>query len=186
MAVQERLGIELTTLIDAPVAAVFDYYSNPANLPEIWPSMLAVSDITTDDKGNPRTFRWIYKMAGIRLKGSSRVTVFERNRRVVTKSVEGVESYFDVSYDDKAGMTEVRERVEYRILNCIASWRDLHLELGSREGRVGEEFGRLARGQESHTTPSPRPGASRPPETSSRTPGWLLARPWSTRRRKAA
>lgn len=113
--VQENIGIEVRTLIAAPLEKVFAYYADPSNLPEIWPSMLEVKDVETDDKGYPKSFSFVYKMAGMRFKGSTEVRDFEPNRRYVSVTKGGVESTFVTEFDDKDGKTEVYERVSYRI-----------------------------------------------------------------------
>lgn len=112
---QKHIDLERITLIDAPIEKVFSYYADPRNQPEIWPSMIEVKDVETDAGGHPKSFRWVYKMAGIHFSGSTEVTEFEPNRRAVMESTEGVESRFDLRFADKGGQTEVHEHVSYRI-----------------------------------------------------------------------
>ena len=59
-----------TITIKAPVEKVFDYLSEPTNLPEIWPSLVEIKDVQKLPSGGNRN-RWVYKMAGIRLEGTS-------------------------------------------------------------------------------------------------------------------
>jgi len=56
--------------IKAPVEKVFDYLSEPTSLPEIWPSLVEIKDVQKLPSGGNRN-RWVYKMAGIRLEGTS-------------------------------------------------------------------------------------------------------------------
>lgn len=58
--------------IKAPVEKVFDYISEPTNLPEIWPSVVEIKDVQKLPSGSNRN-RWVYKMAGIRLEGTSEI-----------------------------------------------------------------------------------------------------------------
>lgn len=112
---RDPVGITRTTFIDAPLEEVFAYYAEPANLPEIWPSLLEVSDVEHDEAGHPTRFRWVYKMAGMRFKGETVNTVFEPNRRYVSRSEGGISSTIEVLFADKGGRTEVTDRVTYTV-----------------------------------------------------------------------
>nr|MDQ3398096.1 SRPBCC family protein [Deinococcota bacterium] len=61
MTSKEVTGLQRSTLIDAPVEKVFAYYSEPQNLPEIWPSLLEVRDVERTAAGWAKTFKWVYK-----------------------------------------------------------------------------------------------------------------------------
>ena len=50
--------------IRAPVDRVFDYVGDPTNLPEIWPSLVAVRNVESHPTGN--SFDWDYKLLGLR------------------------------------------------------------------------------------------------------------------------
>ena len=98
-------------LINAPVAKVFEYHSNPMNQPEYWPSMLEVKDVEEEE----RTYNWVYKMAGIRLEGTTETTEFVENERIVTKSTGGVESTFVYEYMPEGDGTRLKMEVEYTV-----------------------------------------------------------------------
>jgi uncharacterized membrane protein len=115
MTTISRLGIEKSIVIDAPLERVFAYYSEPENLPEVWPSMLEVSDVQRAEDGHATTFRWVYKMAGMRFTGSSVVAAYEKNRRFVTETKGGIESTFETTFEDQGDKTLVREHVHYRV-----------------------------------------------------------------------
>lgn len=59
-----------TINIKAPVEKVYDYISEPTNLPEIWPSLVEIKDVQKLPSGGTKE-RWVYKMAGLRLEGTS-------------------------------------------------------------------------------------------------------------------
>ena len=99
-------------LINAPVEKVFEYASNPLNQPEYWPSMLEVKDIE-EQPGGGRNYNWVYKMAGIRLNGSTETTEFVENERIVTKSSGGVESTFTYTYKPEGEGTRLTMELEY-------------------------------------------------------------------------
>jgi len=103
-----------TINIKAPVEKVFDYISEPTNLPEIWPSLVEVKDVQKLPSGGTRN-RWVYKMAGILLKGTSEETEYVPNQRLVSKTKGGVESTQTWMFQPEAGGTKVTFEVEYTV-----------------------------------------------------------------------
>jgi uncharacterized membrane protein len=100
--------------IDAPVERVFAFFNEPNNLPEIWPSILEVSNVERKADGN-YGFNWIYKMVGIRFHGRSDTTLFEKNKRVAMKSETGIPSKFDYVYESAGNKTRLTMNVEYTV-----------------------------------------------------------------------
>ncbi|MFH1859046.1 MAG: SRPBCC family protein [Patescibacteria group bacterium] len=103
-----------TINIKAPVEKVFDYISEPTNLPEIWPSLVEVKDVQKLPSGGTRN-RWVYKMAGILLKGTGEDTEYVPNQRLVSKTKGGVESTQTWMFQPEAGGTKVTFEVEYTV-----------------------------------------------------------------------
>ena len=99
--------------IKAPVEKVFDYISEPTNLPEIWPSVVEIKDVQKLPSGSNRN-RWVYKMAGIRLEGTSE-NEYVPNQRIVTKTKGGVESTITWMFQPEAGGTKVTFGGEYTV-----------------------------------------------------------------------
>ena len=106
--------LERTITIVAPVEKVFAFMGEPANLPEIWPSMVEVKDIVPSPVGG-YNFGWVYKMAGMRIEGASENTQNIPNQLVVTRSKKGIESTFKWTYKPEAGGTRLTVEVEYII-----------------------------------------------------------------------
>jgi uncharacterized membrane protein len=102
-----------TITIKAPVEKVYDYISEPTNLPEIWPSLVEIKDVQKLPSGGTKE-RWVYKMAGIRLEGTSESEDTE-NQRIVSKSKGGVESTQTWMFQPEAGGTKVTFEVEYTV-----------------------------------------------------------------------
>jgi uncharacterized membrane protein len=98
--------------IHAPVEKVFAYMSEPANLPEVWPSMVEIKDVKPLPAGGYK-FGWTYKMAGMRFEGASETTESIANQRVVTKSTKGIASTFVWMYEPKNSGTRMTLEVEY-------------------------------------------------------------------------
>ena len=93
--------------IDAPVSRVFDYLDNPENLPDVWPSLLKVSNVVRSPNGGA-SFQWTYRMSGMEFDGSSSTTEHLRNHRCVVKSQTGIESTTILTFQARAGGTDLR------------------------------------------------------------------------------
>jgi len=102
--------IKRTININAPVAKVFDYVDDANNFPEFWPSMVEVKDVK---KGE--SFRWVYKMAGMKFEGASKVIESIANERHGTKSSSGIPNTFMWTYQPDQGGTKLTLEIEYTV-----------------------------------------------------------------------
>ena len=100
--------------IKAPVEKIINYLSEPTNLPEIWPSLVEAKDVQRLPDGGTK-FRWVYKMAGIHLEGTSEDTEYVPNQRIVSKSKGGVESTQTWMFHPEGDETKVTFEVEYTV-----------------------------------------------------------------------
>ena len=100
--------------IDAPVKKIFDYLSEPTNQPEIWPSLIEIKDVQRLPDGKTKN-RWVYKMAGIRLEGTSDGVESVPNQRIVSKTKGGVESTQTWTFQPEGDGTKVTFEVEYTV-----------------------------------------------------------------------
>ena len=98
--------------INAPVDKVFAFMNDPRNLPEIWPSMIEVKDVTPA-AGGGFNFGWVYKMAGLHIDGASETIEYVVDQRTVTKSTKGIESKFTWVYETVDNGTKLTVDVEY-------------------------------------------------------------------------
>jgi uncharacterized protein YndB with AHSA1/START domain len=107
--------IDTTITINAPVEKVFSYLQdNPINLLEIWPNMVEIEDVQQLPQGGT-SFRWAYKMAGIRFKGTSEDIEYIANQRVVSKTKGGIETTYTWTFQPKDGGTEMTVEVDWAI-----------------------------------------------------------------------
>ena len=107
-----KAGSSIT--INAPVKKIFDYISEPTNQPEVWPSLMEIKDVQRLPDGKTKS-RWVYKMAGIRLEGTSEGVESVANQRIVNKTKGGVESTQTWTFQPEAGGTKVTFEVEYTV-----------------------------------------------------------------------
>ena len=106
--------------IKAPVGDVFAFVTNPNNLPEIWPSLVEVTNAQHKPDGS-HSFDFTYKMAGIRLHGHSTTERAEKNARVTMKNTGGIPSTFDYVYEAVGKHTRLTLTVEYTIPGAVLS-----------------------------------------------------------------
>jgi uncharacterized membrane protein len=103
-----------TITIDAPVEKVFSYINQPTNLPEVWPSMVEVKDVQRLPNGGNR-LRWVYKMAGVRLEGTSEDTEVVPNQRAVSETKDGIQSKITWTFQAEGDETKVTFEAEYTV-----------------------------------------------------------------------
>jgi uncharacterized membrane protein len=104
--------ITKSIVIEAPVKQVFSYLDEPVNLPEIWPSMIEVKNVTTLPAGGYR-FHWLYKMAGMQFEGDAETVEFELDRHILRKSTGKFPSTFDYTFTPEGERTKVELKAVY-------------------------------------------------------------------------
>jgi uncharacterized membrane protein len=105
--------VESSGTINAPVEKVFEF-SRPENLPEIWPSLVEVSNIKELPNGG-YSWEWVYKMAGMRFSGASTHTEYVLNERTVSESTGGIESTITWLFEPADGGTKLTTIADYKI-----------------------------------------------------------------------
>jgi len=107
--------IQRTITIKAPAQRVFEFLAQPTNLLSIWPSMIEVSNIQALPTGGSE-YDWVYKMAGVHLKGHTKTTEYKDGKLLVTKSEGGVVSTFNWKFEGlNGGETRFTSEIEYTI-----------------------------------------------------------------------
>ena len=106
--------VKASDTIEAEAEKIFEYVSDRSNLPEIWPSLVEVSEIKPLPNGGC-TNRWVYKMMGIRLEGTSEDTEYIKNQRIVNETKGGIDSTQTWLFQPESSGTKVTFEVEYSI-----------------------------------------------------------------------
>lgn len=106
--------IEKSIRINAPASKIYEFLTNPENLPEIWASMIEVSNVVRKPEGG-HSFNFKYKMAGFRFNGQAATTKVTKDRYVEVESKVGVISTFRWTYEGTNGLTEIKLRVDYEV-----------------------------------------------------------------------
>jgi uncharacterized membrane protein len=108
----EKLTRAIT--INAPVQKVFQYWEEPTNRPEVWPSLVEVKDVQPLPNGGT-SYGWVYTMAGMLLKGTSETTNYVANERLEEKDEGGIESKFIWTFQPEDVGTRVHVDLEYTV-----------------------------------------------------------------------
>jgi uncharacterized protein YndB with AHSA1/START domain len=102
------------TTIHAPAETVFEYLQDKTHFPEVWPSMIEVSDIRDLPSGG-KHFHWVYKMAGLRFEGDTDENECIPNKKLVGYNEKGIESTVTWLLNEHEGDTELTFEAEYKV-----------------------------------------------------------------------
>ena len=118
--------LEKDITIKAPVAAVFGFVDEAANLPKIWPSLYEVKNVATLPNGGHR-FSGLYNMAGRQVEGKTETLERIVNERIVDKTMGDIESTLTWKFQGETVRREwssrpsTRRRSRCRRRRCASS-----------------------------------------------------------------
>jgi len=104
---------EAVTIL-APVEKIFQYISEPSNLPKFWPSLMEVTDIQSLPKGGYKA-SYVYKMVGMHFEGTSMYTKIVPNKSLVIVTKGGISSVLTWVFRNQYNRTRVSLTVDYEI-----------------------------------------------------------------------
>lgn len=103
----------------APVDRVFTLVADASRTPEWLPSMIEVSNIKGHGKGS--TYDWVFKFAGVPMKGQSTVTRYSENQIIEIRTGGMVDSTWTYLFTDDDEHTRLHVEVQYAVPKNIAS-----------------------------------------------------------------
>ena len=105
--------------INAPVERVFEYYTNPDNIKETWPSdIVKESESTTGAKNEKGSeMRVAGEQMGIRQEMKLQVAEKEQNRRLVTRQTDGPFKRWESTQEFQGdnNRTHVKHVIDYEL-----------------------------------------------------------------------
>jgi len=107
--------IERSVTINAPVKKIFDYIADPKLQVEWLPGMIEVKDIKSTKEVVGSTYKFSYKVAGMRFEGEDIVEEYIPNKKMVTRSKGGIESSWTWNFEPYNDKTKVEVIVEYKV-----------------------------------------------------------------------
>ncbi|GAO02882.1 SRPBCC family protein [Anaeromyxobacter sp. PSR-1] len=112
------IGITRSIAIRAPAERVFAHLSEPGNLLEIWPSLVAVRNATVGDDGR-HAFDWTYRMAGLPFRGHCDTTAVVPGRSREDHNSGGIPSTFRWRFEPAGEGTNVELAIEYEVPGIV-------------------------------------------------------------------
>jgi uncharacterized membrane protein len=106
--------VKKSLTINVPADMIFGYIHNPTNLLEVWPSFVEAKDVQSLPNGG-HSFRWTYKMAGMRFEGATEDTEVVANQRIVSKSKGGIDSTITWTFQPEGKGTKVTLEADYTV-----------------------------------------------------------------------
>ena len=106
--------IRKSVSIRAPLDQVFEFLTRPENLPEVWPSLVEVSNVKRATNG-AHSFDWIYKMGGLHFHGHSATAEVIQNQRVVVTNEKGIPNTFTWAYSGEHGQCKDVLDIDYAL-----------------------------------------------------------------------
>lgn len=105
--------------VNTPVDRVFDFLTDPNNLPEFWPNVIEVKSVKKTKANNSITFNWAYKMAGVHFEGKCETLEYVPYERFVFQSTKGLDATIRWKFQPTGGATQLTLRFEYEIPSSL-------------------------------------------------------------------
>ncbi|MFC1987035.1 SRPBCC family protein [Chloroflexota bacterium] len=106
--------LEKEVILEAPIEDIYNYVSDPRNLPEFWPSVIDITDLKSLPNGG-YIGRWTYKMAMAYFKGKGKYVKVAPNRLLVIETSGGIGSTITWTFRSRDNITRVTLTIEYKI-----------------------------------------------------------------------
>lgn len=106
--------IDKAVTVNAPIEKIFAYIDDPNNLPEFWPSLMEIKDIQPLRHGGYST-RWVYKMLGMRFKGTSECTQNFPYQLIASETKGNIKSTIVWTFRSLGEKTKVTLTIKYDI-----------------------------------------------------------------------
>jgi ligand-binding SRPBCC domain-containing protein len=101
-------------IINAPLESVYTFVSKPYNLPQIWPSLIEITNEKLLSNGG-YSFHWKYKMAGMHFKGTGECIDIVPNLWFTSKTQCPIDSTHTWTFRSRENKTRVILTVDYRM-----------------------------------------------------------------------
>jgi uncharacterized membrane protein len=127
-------------IINIPPQKIFNYLSNPTNLPQIWPSLMIIKNEKLLPNGG-YSADWVYKMVGIRLEGIGEYTDIAPNQWLTIKTKGDLESTITCTFRSIDNQTRVTLTINYKVPPTILSWLTgkIIVKINEREAELALE-----------------------------------------------
>jgi coenzyme Q-binding protein COQ10 len=106
--------------IQAPVELVFDIIANqPERQPDWWPPMDLQERVSPPPTAVGSISRYVYNMMGVKIKGEHEVIEMAENKRLVVKTISGLDSTFIFTFAPQSSGMLLTIEVDYELPGSI-------------------------------------------------------------------
>ncbi len=91
----------------------------PERMPEWWAAFDKQERVTPPPTATGSISRYVYNMLGMRIKGEHQVMQYDENRRLVVKTLSGIDSMFEFGFAPTDTGTTVTLRVAYSLPGSV-------------------------------------------------------------------
>ncbi len=112
--------VEHSIDILAPAENIFALVAHqPERMPEWWDTFETQQRITPAPTAIGSVSRYVYNMMGIRIKGEHQVMQLDENRRLVVKTISGIDSMFEFGFSPIENGTRLKVRIAYNLPGSV-------------------------------------------------------------------
>jgi uncharacterized membrane protein len=112
--------VEQSILIRAPAEAVFGLIAHqPERMAEWWPPIELQERVTPPPTKVGSIAHYVYNMMNVSIRGEHEVLEMTENRRLVVKTISGIDSRFEFDFLPESNATKLTIRVDYSLPGSI-------------------------------------------------------------------
>ncbi|MBE2271905.1 MAG: SRPBCC family protein [Anaerolinea sp.] len=112
--------VEQSIDIHTPPENVFGIVAHqPERMPEWWTAFDLQQRVSPPPTAVGSISRYVYNMMGIRIKGEHQVMQLEQDRRLVVKTISGIDSMFEFNFAAIDGGTRLSVRIAYSLPGSV-------------------------------------------------------------------
>ncbi len=111
----EKENVTVNAQIDAPAQKIFDFITNPENIPAILPGLVENSNVPQLPLVTGSSFNYKYQMYGMNFDGVWTVTDIQSPTRYQAHTTGGIESDWTITIVEDGAASNVSLVVEYEI-----------------------------------------------------------------------
>lgn len=112
--------VEQSILIQAPAEAVFRLIAHePERMAEWWPPIELQERVTPPPTTVGSIAHYVYNMMNVSIRGEHEVLEMNENRRLVVKTISGIDSRFEFDFLRENNATRLTIRVDYSLPGSV-------------------------------------------------------------------
>ena len=106
--------IDKDITIEVPAEKVFGFFEDPKHFPEIFPSLIEVTNVERLPEGGYR-YHWVYQLAGFKFEGETETFEFVPEKTIIDRTKGEIESTFEWKFFAENGHTKVHLEIGYEV-----------------------------------------------------------------------